>query len=160
MPGASRPRRSSSPLSQAGVTVSASSAAWRSSASCGRHSRRTASRSPWSGSISSTGASEPSAIEGWIDAVTPSAAKRGMSSGCRHCACSMRGRIACGTAANASSASRLARSPIAWTATGTPARVAARTISSSSWRVVISTPLPSSRRAVCDPSVPSMYAFT
>ena len=100
------------------------------------------------------------AIEGWIEAVTPSSAKRGMSSGCRHWACSIRGRIASGTAANASSASRLARSPIACTATGTPARVAARTISSNASRLVISTPVPSSSRAVCEPSVPSMYAFT
>ena len=190
MPGLRRPR-SSLPSSQAGVTVSASSAACRSSASCGRHSRRTASRRPWSGSISSTGASraerepragrvqravgvgalEPvgpqalgdgasvTAIDGWIDAVTPSCAKRGMSSGCRHCACSIRGRMASGTASKTSSASRLARSPIACTATGTPAAVAARTISSNSSRLVISTPLPSSSRAVlrsraCRPCTP------
>ena len=38
-------------------------------------------------------AASVTAIDGWIEAVTPSAAKRGMSSGCRHCACSIRGRI-------------------------------------------------------------------
>ena len=39
------------------------------------------------------------------------------------------------------------------------ARAPARTISSSSSRLVISTPEPSSIRAVCEPSVPSMNAF-
>jgi len=63
-------------------------------------------------------------------------------------------------AANASSASRLARSPIAWTATGQPDRAAVRTISASSSPLVIEMPLPSSMSAVVDPRLPSMNAFT
>ena len=63
----------------------------------------------------------------WTDAATPSSAKRGTSSGASSCACSIRGRRPSGrqssrVASNASSASRLARSPIAWTASGNPAR--------------------------------------
>jgi hypothetical protein len=48
----------------------------------------------------------------------------------------------------ASSASWLARSPIAWTATGKPARAAWRISSAKCSRLVISTPEPSSSRAV------------
>src|SRR5262249_51257855 len=62
-------------------------------------------------------------------------------------------------AANASSASRLARSPMACTATGQPARAPARITSASSSPVVIETPEPSSSHAVCEPRVPSMNAF-
>ena len=54
---------------------------------------------------------------------------------------------------------RLARSPIACTATGQPARAPRRTMSASSSRLVISTPEPSSISAVCEPSVPSMKTF-
>src|SRR5207248_8127959 len=57
---------------------------------------------------------------------------------------------------NASSASRFAWSPIACTATGKPARAARRMTSANASRLVISTPEPSSMRAVCEPSVPSM----
>jgi len=48
---------------------------------------------------------------------------------------------------------------MAWTATGKPARAERLTMSSSSARLVISTPEPSSIRAVCEPSVPSMKAL-
>ena len=63
----------------------------------------------------------------WTDAVTPSRPKRGMSSSARSCACSMRGLSPSGAhssrvSSKASSASRFARSPIACTATGQPAR--------------------------------------
>ena len=62
------------------------------------------------------------------DAVIPSSAKRAMSSGATHWACSIRWR-APGVAAmaKASSASRLAWSPIACTASAKPARSAWRT---------------------------------
>ena len=63
-------------------------------------------------------------------------------------------------ASKASSASRFARSPIACTATGQPTAAAARITSSSSSRLVIWTPEPSSINAVCEPSVPSMNVFT
>ena len=64
-PGSSLPRRRSSPASQAGVTVEASSACSTVSACSGRQAgrssivRRTPARIPASGSSSSTGASEP-----------------------------------------------------------------------------------------------------
>ena len=70
------------------------------------------------------------------EAATPSSAKRGTSSGASSCACSIRWRRPSGcqtsrVASKASSASRFARSPIAWTATGKPARAAARMYSSN-----------------------------
>ena len=104
------------------------------------------------------------AWENCTEQATPSSAKRGRSAGSTHCACSIRGRSPRGAhssfvAANASSASRFARVPIACTATGQPARAACRTISASSSPLVIRTPEPSSIHAVCDPSVPSMNTF-
>ena len=66
------------------------------------------------------------------------------------------GRQASAVASKASSAARLAASPIACTPTGQPAAAASRTISASRSLEVISTPEPSSSFAVADPSVPSM----
>ena len=193
MPGRSRPRRSALPSSHAGVTVSASSAACRSSASCGRHSRRTASRRPCSGSISSTGASEPSASRaprrvqravgvGALEPVGPQPlgdrrvgdrhrrldrggdAELRRSAGCRRDAGTGRARSAAGSRP---APPRTRRAPRGWRGRRSrarrparPPRVAARTISSNASRLVISTPVPSSSRAVCEPSVPSMYALT
>src|SRR4051812_15578284 len=100
----------------------------------------------------------------WVyctDAATPRAAKRATSLGAMHWACSMRCRVpGVAAAANASSASRLARSPMACTASAKPARSARRMSSASRAELVISTPEPSSSRAVREPSVPSMNAFT
>ena len=62
-------------------------------------------------------------------------------------------------ASKASSAFRFAWSPIAWTPTGQPRSAPRRMISSSSARLVISTPVPSVISAVCEPSVPSMKHF-
>ena len=78
--------------------------------------------------------------------------------------CSMRWRSPSGchasrVSSNASSAFWFARSPIACTATGQRASAARRTMSASSSRVVISTPVPSVIRAVFEPSVPSMNTF-
>ena len=69
---------------------------------------------------------------------------------------SPRGSHASRVASNASSAARFAASPIACTATGQPASAPRRTTSSSTSRELISTPEPSSSRAVAEPSVPSM----
>ncbi len=76
---------------------------------------------------------------GWIEAITPSRAKRGMSSGATTWACSIRGRSPPGGAsgsrpaafAKASSATRLPRSPIAWIQSCQPCRRASRASSSS-----------------------------
>ena len=89
----------------------------------------------------------------WTDAVTPISAKRATSASSSSCACSMRGRRPAGSqasrvASKASSAARLAASPIACTATGQPASAPRRTTSSRTSRELISTPEPSSRRAV------------
>ena len=134
-PARTRPRRSSSKLSHAGATVkdssaapagtSSSAAARRpasgSSASTGA-SEPAAIRAPeassapngyaWStrsAQMRCTSSRSDTACEYCIDAVTPSAAKRGTSSGATHWACSMRWRApGVMAASNASSASRLA----------------------------------------------------
>ena len=82
------------------------------------------------------------ACENWTEQAIPMDAKRLMSSAARHWQCSIRWRSPSGlhtprVASKASSASRLARSPIAWTATGQPAAAPARMISASSPPLVI-----------------------
>ena len=82
-------------------------------------------------------AQRPSSIAwyGCIEAMTPSRANRGMSDGRRCCACSMRkrrsrGPFAFATRSKRSRISELARSPIAWITTWSPARSAPATRSS------------------------------
>ena len=83
------------------------------------------------------------------------------SAGRRRGGCTARARSAAAAratsarvAANASSASRFARSPIAWTASGRPCAAARRISRASSSADVISTPVPSSSRAVREPERP------
>ena len=106
------------------------------------------------------------ACTGCIEAITPSAAKRGRSASSRHCTCSMRGRSSASlpqrraVRSNAFRAARLAPSPIACAATDRPPAVASVIAVASSSSDSSGWPEPSSIHAVCEPSVPSMNAFT
>ena len=99
------------------------------------------------------------------DAATPSLPKRATSSGARHCACSIRCRRPRGRHSSRRLLEGVERVAVRAVADRVHRRPASRSAPRGARcpraprRDVISTPVPSSISAVCEPSVPSMNTF-